>query len=651
MQLEVHTHIKEALRSAITSNWKIEPPEIVLNQTPKVELGELATPVCFELAKKLKMAPRQAADVLIKTCGAITGVHRMDVAGAGYINLYLDRAAVLRNSSAELEARHLAGFQRDPGKVIVEHTNINPNKAAHIGHLRNAAIGDTFVRVLQACGRQVEIQNYIDNTGVQVADVIVGLKYIERKSLHEVMQLMSEPSIRFDYYCWDLYARVSSFYETRDPKQNLRAQTLKEIEVGNNETAQMAEAVAMTIVRYHLATMGRINVRYDLLPRESDILHLRFWDRAFDLLKERAAIFLENEGKNAGCWVMRLDSDGQDEDKIIVRSNGTVTYVGKDIAYQLWKLGLLQLDFRYELFDRDRGSWVTSSSGGRDDHPAFGKGHTVYNVIDVRQSYLQNIVRQGVLALGYTQEAERSIHFSYEMVALSPACAEQLGIELSAEDRKRPHVEVSGRKGQGVKADDLLDKLESEARKEVEKRNPDLNAGEISEIAHQIAVGALRYFLLKFTRNAIIAFDFREALNFDGETGPYLQYAAVRGNNILNKLRESEPGFRFEDVDQFLGSAKLSTFLDATDDIWELVYLASRLDEIASQVITTLEPATLAKYAFTVAQRFSLFYHRYRIISEENEDRRLFYLAVADFVRRSIHRSLDLMGIEVPKRM
>ena len=644
MLLDLHARIKDVLRSTIRSQWNIEPPEITLSQTPKIELGELATPVSLALAKQLQRAPRGIAEELIARTGKIEGIERMEVAGAGYINFYVDRAATLRGS-------RVRGFATEGGKVIVEHTNINPNKAAHIGHLRNAAIGDTFVRILQAAGRNVEIQNYIDNTGVQVADVIVGLKHVEKKTIEDIQRMIKDSSVKFDYYCWDVYARVAAFYELEDPKHTLRAETLKEIEEGKSETARMAELVAMTIARCHLRTMARINVHYDLLPRESDILHLKFWDYAFRELRQRDAIFFESEGKNKGCWVMRLESEGHDDDKIIVRSNGTVTYVGKDIAYQLWKLGLLKQDFRYDVFEAQENVWVTTSSAGTPNHPSFGGGDTVYNVIDVRQSYLQNVVRQGLLGLGYEEQARRSIHFSYEVVALTPACAEELGIEISDEDRKRAHIEVSGRKGQGVKADDLLDTLENDAKQEVAKRNPELRKSEVAEIAHRIAVGALRYFLLKFTRNAIIAFDFREALNFDGETGPYLQYAAVRGNNIINKLREAEPDFDFSRVHQLLNDPRLEAFLNESNDIWELLYLALRLDEIANQVIMTLEPATLAKYAFTLAQRFSLFYHRYRIISEEDPQKRLFYVLVVDLVRESLTKALDLMGIEVPRRM
>jgi arginyl-tRNA synthetase len=628
----------------IRAQWSIEPPGIILNQTPKVELGELATPVAFELARQLKRPPRAIAEELVAKVGKIDGIERLEVAGAGYINFYIDRAAAIRSS-------RLRGFPPEEGKVIVEHTNINPNKAAHIGHLRNAAIGDTFVRILKAAGRSVEIQNYIDNTGVQVADVIVGLKHVERKSLDDVRRMAADASKKFDYYCWDVYARVTSFYESEDPKHSLRAQTLKEIEEGNSETAQMAEIVAMTIVRYHLQTMARINVKYDLLPRESDILHLKFWDHAFRLLRERDAIFFEKEGKNAGCWVMRLDAEGHDDDKIIVRSNGTVTYVGKDIAYQLWKVGLLDKDFNYTMFDADQDVWVTTSVPSSQKHPSFGHGHTVYNVIDVRQSYLQNVVKQGLLSLGYEEQARRSIHFAYEVVALTPSCAEQLGIEISDQDRKRSHIEVSGRKGQGVKADDLLDTLQAEAKQEVVTRNTALTPTETETIARQIAVGALRYFLLKFTRTAIIAFDFKEALSFTGETGPYIQYAAVRGNRIIQKLQETDPTFDFSSVHRMLNDPKLVRFLNEANDIWELLYMALRLEEIGNQVIVTLEPATLAKYAFMLAQQFSLFYDRYRIVSEEDPTKRLFYVLVLDLVRETLTKALDLMGIEVPRRM
>ncbi len=642
----------EAVRSAVETLWDIDAPDVVLNQTPRLDLGELATPLCLGLAKTLRKPPRAIAEELAGAL-SITGVRKIDVAGPGYINFHLDRGFVLETSIARLRDIG-ADAANAGGKVIVEHTNINPNKAAHIGHLRNAAIGDSFVRVLRFTGRDVEVQNYIDNTGVQVADVIVGFLHLEQRTLAEVRELIRDSNGKFDYYCWDLYARASAFYQDRDPDFALRAETLRAIEDGGNETAEMAEAVAMAIVERHLRTMDRIGVRYDVLPRESDILHLRFWDRAFTLLKEREAIFFEDEGPNAGCWVMRIHTGSGDEDKIIVRSNGTVTYVGKDIAYQLWKLGLLERDFHYRVFDRypdGQPVWMTDSVDGDSEHPRFGTGRSVYNVIDVRQSYLQTVVQEGVRALGYEREAERSVHFSYEMVALTPACAEQLGIVLDDDDRRRPWIEVSGRKGQGVKADDLLDALEEKARAEVRVRNPDFTEAEQRDIARQVAVGALRYFLLRFTRTAVIAFDFDEALSFDGETGPYIQYAAVRANNILRKAREAGRGLDTDRKAALASAGALGDFLSGDDELWDLVYAASRLDEVARQAADALEPATLAKFTFMLAQKFSLFYHHYRVISEDDERRRAFLLVVVEFVRDTLARALDLMGIAVPERM
>src|SRR6185437_5020038 len=314
-------------------------------------------------------------------------------------------------------------------------------------------------------------------------------------------------------------------------------------------------------VNAHLATMYRLGVEYEVLPRESDILHLKFWAAAFELLKQRNAIYFEEQGKNRGCWVMPASafrdsaepqSDAGEDSEVIVRSNGTVTYVGKDIAYQLWKFGLLGKDFFYRLWSTypdGRQVWVTTDEPVSDDAPQFGGAARVFNVIDSRQSYLQDVVVAGLRALGFNREADASVHFSYEMVALSPRTCVEMGIPLSEDDKKRAYVEVSGRKGLGVKADDLIDKLIETALEEVEQRHPEAPASERQRVAEQIAVGALRYFMLKFTRNSVIAFDFHEALSFEGETGPYVQYAAVRAGNILRKYeQQGEPLPQFSDV-------------------------------------------------------------------------------------------------------
>jgi arginyl-tRNA synthetase len=654
MLLALARNLEKALLHRIAKRYNIHYDSLNFTIPPKIELGELALPVAFDLARKVKRPPIEIARELASDAGGIAGIWKADVAGNGYLNFHLDRGAFAAELAASVAQQQFgrASEPEETGKIVVEHTNINPNKAAHIGHLRNATLGDSFVRCLRFLGHQVEVQNYLDNTGVQVADVVVGLERMEGKTLADVHAVGG----KFDYYCWDVYARVADFYQESEENRKWRSLTMQAVEAGNNPTAELAEYVAMRIVKAHLATMARINVQYDLLPRESEILHLHFWNKAYQLLKDRRAIYYVDEGKNRGCWVMMTGNpqselsreEAEDDEKIIVRSDGTVTYVGKDMAYQLWKFGLLGLDFQYRPYETANGHplWVTAAEpDSQSAPPHFGRAHRVYNVIDSRQAYLQNIVVQGLQALGFHEQAKNSIHFSYEMVALTAACCDELGFPLSEQDRKRPYVEVSGRKGLGVKADDLLDALVRKALAEVQARHA-LSNEESENIARIIAVGALRYFLLRFARNTVIAFDFKEALNFDGETGPYVQYAVVRANNIFRKLAESGeeppgpgpcPGF--------------GDFLAGDNEIWELVYQAARLPKIVRQIAQSLELGQLCKYAFSLAQRFNLFYHKHHILSETDLQKRQHLLVVTDLVRKQLEQALYLLGCEVPPKM
>ncbi len=656
--------VRAALAGHIRRHYQ-QDVTIVTEKPPRIEMGEAATPVCFELAKRLKRAPRQIAQEIAAQLPPIDGVERVEIAGGGYVNFYFSRAAFLAASLKEAETQP-AGAAPDAPKCIVEHTNINPNKAAHIGHLRNAVLGDTFVRLLRRAGQRVEVQNYIDNTGVQVADVVIGFLHIAKKTAAEVRALAAQP--KFDYYCWDLYASVTHFFEEDKTRLNLRGEMLKSIEEGAGEAAEMANTVAPAIVRCHLRTMERLGIEYDLLPRESEILHLKFWDAAFELLKQRNAIHLAASGKNAGCWVMRMndsadgaeangpDATGEDDDaKIIVRSNGTVTYVGKDIAYQLWKFGLLGRDFLYEMFytyPTGHMLWISTAVGGNSSAPAFGRAAIVYNVIDARQAYLQNVVTAGLRALGYEEQASRSVHFSYEIVALTPRCASELGYTLSEEDAKKPYVEVSGRKGLGVKADDLLDRLETAARAEVDERHPDTPDMERAAIAHAIAIGALRYFLLKFTRTATIAFDFKDALSFEGETGPYCQYAVVRARNIFRKLCDEQPDFDVSSLGNVDASAAAELFSGPDGNaFWELAFLAASLDTQIDAAVAAQEPAFVAKYAFQLAQAFNLFYHHHHILTESDPAKKKFLLQLSRLVEVQLVAALELLGIESTDKM
>ena len=658
--------VRERLRSAINKLFDIDLSDFSVEVPPRTELGDLAFPVAFELAKRLKAAtgqkrnPREIASSLAEEMRGAEGVERVEVAGAGYLNIYFDRAMYFLAASRAPE--QIA--PRLGGKLIVEHTAVNPNKSAHVGHLRNAVLGDTTVRLLRAAGETVEVQNYIDNTGVQVADVVVGFKHVERKTLDQLKEIRD----KFDYYCWDLYARVGGFYEEDSSRLGLRAETLHELEKGEGEIYEMADYISTRILRCHLATMSRLGIEYDVLPRESDVLHLHIWERAFELLKQRGGVEFESEGKLAGCWVMRAadeeeQSKGKESeyeaDKVIVRSNGTVTYTGKDIAFHLWKLGQLALDFYYKPFDRYPNGhtvWVTTSEPTENDpsHPRFGSGAAYFNVIDIGQSYPQHYVKLGVMAVDHDERVERSAHLSYEKVVLTPATAEKLGQPLSDEDRQRGVVAMSGRKGLGVKVDDLLDELEASAFKEVASRHSDLGEAEQKETARKIAVGALRYFLLKYTRNSIIAFDFKEALAMRGETGPYLQYTVARVNSVFRKLAEAGIDASTAGLEA-IGRDKIAGFLsrESGDDLWSLVYQATRFEDTVRSAVSSLEPALLAKWTFQLAQAFHSFYDdpKNRIVAEPDAERRSVLIAITSIVRRQLIAALDVLGIEAPDRM
>jgi arginyl-tRNA synthetase len=648
LQCVLAQHVREFLRRT----YDVDLSNIVIEQPPKVEMGEYALPLAFELAKKLRKAPRKIAEEIVNGIDEVPGFKKLEVAGAGYIN-----ARVIRSEmAAALASDQKPASEVPAGKVLVEHSSINPNKAAHIGHLRNAVLGDTFVRLLRFAGREVDVQNYIDNTGVQVADVVVGFAHLEKKSRADIEQLITQE--KFDYYCWDLYARASQWYEQEKANLKVRADALHAIESGNNEMADVADLISVAVLKRHLETMDRLDIEYDFLPRESEILRLHFWDAAFQKLKDAGVLIYETQGKNKGCWIMRRagtsaegDEIAEEDQKVILRSNGTVGYVGKDIAYHMWKFGVLGKDFQYRKFYRypnGHQCWI-SSTEGEPEHPHFGNVSEIYNVIDARQSEAQNTVIEALRELGYKEQADHYTHFSYEMVALTPRCAAELGYDISDEDKTRSYIEVSGRKGFGVKADDLLDRLIASARKEVDARHEQLNDAERGSIANQIAVGALRYFMLKYTKPSVIAFDFKEALSFEGETGPYAQYAVVRATNIFRKAGVDPDA----SVTSAIPNEQFAKYFsdESANDIWELWLAASKSSYIVDQCIATTEPAYAAKHAFQLAQLFNNFYHRHHILTEPDENRKKFLLATVAVVRRELIRVLATMGISVPPVM
>ena len=679
MYLELQKRLGSRIRSVLQANYGLEVENLPLETPPELKFGELATPIAFELARTLRKAPKIIAQEIVAGLAGLEGFAGFEVAGAGYINARLDRAAGVRQVAAgEGLDRPLSGLHS-----LVEHTSINPNKAAHVGHLRNAILGDTFVRLLRAAGQKVDVQNYIDNTGVQVADVVLALNKI--KHLEPVSKIaawieeIESSGKRIDYECWDLYAQISKEYEKEGATKqgslwkNLRAEYLHEIEEGDNDVASSAELISTAVLKRHLATMSRLDIEYDFLPRESEILHLKFWEAAFEQLKQTGVLRFETNGKNAGCWVMTrpgskaVEGETDEDAKVIVRSKrmvvgdkvtydpdakGTVTYVGKDIAYHLWKFGLLGKDFGYKPFFTypDHECWI-SAEEGEEHHPQFGGAQAIYNVIDARQSDPQANVIQALRGMGYTEQADRYTHFSYEMVALTPRCAVELGYDVSEEDLARPYIEVSGRKGFGVKADDLIDKLIAATRAEVDARQTDRDEVERQRIAEQIAIGALRYFMLKYTRNSVIAFDFNDALSFEGETGPYIQYAVVRARNIFRKAGTTAEAELAKLAG--LADAPMASYLadETAEDIWALWLRAGRRTLVLEQAIASSEPAILAKHAFQLAQEFNNFYHRHNILKEEDPARQTFLLATAAVALRELILTLSWLGIESPEAM
>jgi arginyl-tRNA synthetase len=592
------------------------------------------------LARQLGRNPREIATEILAEIELPDFAREIRVEGAGYLNVFLRRELLATRLLEEGVTMPTAATGTNTGtdKVIVEHTNINPNKAAHIGHLRNAVLGDVLASVLRKLGHQVEIQNYIDDTGVQLADVIVGFLDMRGLSLDEIAA-MGEP---FDHYCWDLYAQVGQWYEEDAERLVHRRATLHQLESNQGERAEIGHIVARRVVACHLATMRRLGISYDLLTHEGTILELDFFSIAFEKLKEAGTVHLEDSGKNEGCWVMPLSHSEEfqgleDPDKVIVRSDGTVTYVGKDIAYQLWKFGLLGEDFGYAYWN-EQEIWQTV--GGNEtagEHPDFGAADHVINVIDARQSYLQKIVRAGLEALGHHDQAAASIHFAYEMVSLSPATARQLGFLDSSDDGESASLEMSGRRGIGVKADDLLDMLESKSRDEISQRHRDLPEEDVADLARQIATA---------TTTRVIAFDLEEALSFEGETGPYLQYSVVRARNIRRKLEAAGMASSVSREDLVLAGSE-----PWGDDLWDLILTAAAIPDTLARAGETLELSLVARHALDLAQKFNAVYHRHPILQESDEALRAVRLAATQVFEVALEDLAALLGIPLPDRM
>jgi arginyl-tRNA synthetase len=636
---DVHTELTRAVRAALDSLGAGAEVEAVVEPSGRPEFGDWATPAPLRAARLLRRAPMQIAEELRARLAEtpVAHVREWTVSAPGYVNARLDDAtwapAVIADALA-LDASRPVPLPGDgtplDGKTLVEHTNINTNKAAHVGHLRNACLGDSVSRILRRTGYAVEVNNYIDDTGVQVADVIVGLRELGMEPAE------GEP---FDQFCSRVYVEMMRRYEEDPSLLEKRRETLRHIEDRDNDVAIYAKDLAARIVQAHLDTMARFGIGYDLLTWESDIIELGFWRRAFEMLRERGVIVYVEQGKNAGCWVMPWE-DGEDagavEDegdaeaaKILVKSDGVATYTAKDIAYQLWKFGLLGLDFHYRSWDPShpgKPATTTSDAAVADlDGRGFGNASRVVNVIDARQAYPQQVVKQAVHRLGFHEQAERSIHLAYEVVALSARAAADLGLDV---EEGRTMVALSGRRGIEVRADDLLDAAVERVRDKAESE----------EAARSLAAGAVRYYLQKFGLTQIIAFDFGEALRTTGDTGVYLQYAHARAAGILRKVPDDqEPIAAYGDLHP--AERALLLRLDA---------YRSALAEAAAG----LSPPVLCAYTFTLASALSDFYeHTPAIVREQDPAVRRFRRALVAATRATLADALVTLGMAAPEKI
>jgi arginyl-tRNA synthetase len=629
---DVQGDLERAVRAALDELGCGPEVEAVVEPSAHPEFGDFSTPASMRAARTLRRNPAQiAVDLRDRLAGMDVPWVREWTVTDKYVNARLDDAVWAPAVIAEALGRELgtqlpvrSGYSVRAGTTLVEHTNINTNKAAHIGHLRNACLGDTVARVLRRTGHRVEVNDYIDDTGVQVADVVVGVRELGLEPRD------GEP---FDQFCSRAYVEVSRRYETEPELVERRRVTLRAIEERDNEVAVFAKELASRVVDAHLATMARFDIAYDLLTWESDILELGFWSHAFEQLRSAGAIVLVETGKLAGCWVMPWDDGGEGEDgdeerdaKVLVKSDGVATYTAKDIAYQLWKFGLLGLDFHYRRWHPEQpGSPMTTTAHGGDgavDGARFGHAARVVNVIDARQAYLQRVVHDALDRLGHHEQAENSIHLAYEVVALTPAAARELGVEVA--DGGPAVVALSGRKGIEVRADDLLDlaiaKLRDKARDE--------------DTAKSLAAAAVRYYLLKFSLTQIIAFDFDEALRVTGDTGVYLQYAHARAAGILRKTADGD------------GEGEIPVPAELLPVERALLHRIDAYPREAAEAAASLAPGVLAVYAFTLASAFSDFYeHTPPIVREEDPRLRRFRRALTAATHATLGDALRTLGM------
>ena len=687
--------IREGVARSLKEFLGVE--EVPFNVPPHHEMGDLSSAICLSLAKERRQPPMEIAKKTAEQLRLNPSpfIREISVTPPGYLNFKVDWPALAQALIPQiLEKGNFFGRPSsiEKGKVFIEHTSVNPNKAMHIGHLRNAVLGDTVARVLKWLGFSVEICNYIDDTGLQVVDVVTALLYLDppfftplesptiygggdvnkasvpyRKggvkapsfltgltegvSDFETIWAKIPKDQPFDYFCWDLYARFQNELEMNPSLLEKREEVLHRIEGGSHPIYSFAKDLAEKIVQAHLETVTQLSIFYDLLNWESDIIARGFWESTFELLKETGGLRFETEGPNEGCWVVPFGGivetvEGvKSLDKILVRSNGSVTYTAKDVAYQLWKFGLLKKDFLYKQWGvqtNGQALWTTARGGESGDRipQRFGHAERVINVIDTRQSYPQQVVSECLRQMGFEKEAEQSIHLAYEVVNLSPQAARLLGMEETDEKKS---VAMSGRSGTGVKAKDFIQMIK---QKVIEKADHRLE----ENTASALAAAAIRYYLLKFTLESQIVFDFDEALKTTGDTGVYLEYAHARACSILRKAEERK-------IDLHWKSDCIPTQLTETER--GLLDDLSKLSSVVTRAGKTLRVSQLAEYALDLATSFTNFYEhpdpgadvQTPFIHLQDQSLQIFRLSLVRAFREVMANLLNLMGMPTLERI
>ena len=609
---------------------QLSVPDIAFLVEPaKPGFGDVSSNISFLLAKKLKKNPKEIGDMLSEHYmqSKHTLVSKVESHPSGYLNFSAnwERLSQLILSESNLETFGSVNLGKN-STIIVEHTSVNPNKALHIGHIRNIVIGDTLARILEKSNYKVNILNYVDDSGLQVADIIIGFQYFG-------FAQQPPEGKKFDHYCGDdIYVKTTEKYEIDPSLEEIRKETLRELEDGISETAKFADKITRQVLENQLETCWNLGVSYDCLNFESQIIRSGLWNKIFEKLKEMNLVEFENDGKNTGCWVIR--GENNDEDKVIVRSNGTATYIAKDIPYAAWKLGLLPDPFNYKKYEKSQPSprilWQTTLGNSEESKQNFS-GEKVITVIDSRQARLQKII--ATLMAKFKSVENAYVHLAYESVTLSSATAQTLGLNTDGKQ-----AQMSGRKGLYVNADAVYDLLKNKTIEETTKRHPELKTSEIQKISHNISVGTLRYEMIKQDLDKIIAFDLTKSLSLEGDTAPYIQYTHARASRIIEKSTRI-PSI---DIDFSLLSDKSELDLIRTIGLFDMHVM---------NAAKNLSPKVMAKYCHDLAVAFNSFYEHVKVLDLGDEKLENSRLCLVNSFKMTLVKALGLLGIIAPDMM